>query len=333
VKNKVLILGISSFAGSSFADYLLNKPTFKIFGTYNNKKKLPFDLFLKKNKRYKFLKLFKLDLSNNKNSLKKIINIIRPNYIIDFASICMVNESWLYPKYYFQVNFFSKIEFIKNLCNQKKLRKYIYIGTPEIFGSGKKPIKESSKIYNPSTPYASSKLALEMFLNNFIQNPIYKIIIARFSNFYGRGQPIHRLIPRLVYCINKKKKFPLHGSGETKRNFIFEDDFNRGLEKVITNGKIGSKYHFSGEKYFTIKDIIKNVLHIKKYCWDKLITQSMERKGKDKNYYLDCKKTKRELDWKCRVDIKNGIMKTVKYYDSIINDISEKDMNFKKKKK
>ena len=332
MKNKVLILGISSFAGSSFANYLLNKSTFKIFGTYNNKNKLPFDLFLKKNKRYKSLKLFKLDLSENKNSLEKINNLIRPNYIIDFASICMVNESWLYPKYYYQVNFFSKIEFIKNLCNQKKLRKYIYIGTPEIFGSGNKPIKENSMMYNPSTPYASSKLALEMFLNNFIQNPINKIIIARFSNFYGKGQPIHRLIPRLIYCINKKKNFPLHGSGETKRNFIFEDDFNRGLMKVITNGKIGSKYHFSGEKYFTIKDVIKDVLHIKKYSWDKLIEQSAERKGKDKNYYLDCTKTKRELHWKCKIGLKIGIKKTVKYYDSIINNINKKDINFKIKK-
>ena len=333
MKKKVLILGISSFGGASFANYLLKKTNFKIFGTFNNKKKLPFDLFLKKNKRYKFLKLFKLDLTKNNKNLENLTKKISPNYIIDFASICMVNESWINPKHYFQINFFSKINFIKNLYQQKKLVKYIYIGTPEIFGSGIKLIKESSMMYNPSTPYASSKLALEMFLNNFIQNPIYKIIIARFSNFYGRGQPIHRLIPRLVYCINKKKKFPLHGSGETKRNFIFEDDFNRGLEKVITNGKIGLKYHFSGEKYFTIKDIIKNVLHIKKYSWDKLIDQKIERKGKDKNYYLDCKKTKRELDWECRVDIKNGIMKTVKYYDSIINDISEKDVNFKIKKK
>ena len=332
MKKKVLILGISSFGGASFANYLLKKTNFKIFGTFNNKKKLPFDLFLKKNKRYKFLKLFKLDLTRNNNNLEKLTKKISPNYIIDFASICMVNESWINPKHYFQINFFSKINFIKKLYQQKKLVKYIYIGTPEIFGSGNKPIKESSMMYNPSTPYASSKLALEMFLNNFIQNPIYKIIIARFSNFYGRGQPIHRLIPRLVYCINKKKKFPLHGNGKTKRNFIFEDDFNRGLEKVITNGKIGSKYHFSGEKYFTIKDIIKNVLRIKKYCWDKLITQSMERKRKDKNYYLDCKKTKRELDWRCRVDINNGIIKTVKYYDSIINDINKKDINFKIKK-
>ncbi len=332
MKKKVLILGISSFAGSSFANYLLNKSSFKIFGTYNKIKKLPFDLFLKKNKRYKSLKLFKLDLGNNKNSLEKITSIIRPNYIIDFASICMVNESWIDPKYYFQVNFFSKIEFIKNLCNQNKLKKYIYIGTPEIFGSGKKPIKENSMMYNPSTPYASSKLALEMFLNNFIKNPKYKIIIARFSNFYGRGQPIYRLIPKLVYCINKNKKFPLHGSGETKRNFIFEDDFNRGLKKVITIGKIGSKYHFSGDRCFTIKDIIKNVLNIKKYSWSKLIEQSSERKGKDKSYYLDYKKTKRELGWKCRVVLKVGIKKTVKYYDSIINNINKREINFKIKK-
>jgi dTDP-glucose 4,6-dehydratase len=332
MKKKILILGISSFGGASFANYLLKKTNFKIFGTFNNKKKLPFDLFLKKNKRYKFLKLFKLDLTKNNNNLENLTKKISPNYIIDFASICMVNESWIHPKHYFQINFFSKINFIKNLYQQKKLVKYIYIGTPEIFGSNNKPVAEYSKLYNPSTPYASSKLSLEMFLNSFIQNPIYKIIIARFSNFYGRGQPIHRLIPRLVYCINKKKKFPLHGSGETKRNFIFEDDFNCGLKKVITNGKIGSKYHFSGEKYYTIKDIIKNVLHIKKYSWDKLIDQKIERKGKDKNYYLDCAKTKRELGWKSRIDIKNGIKKTVKYYDSIINEVNKKDINFKIKK-
>jgi dTDP-glucose 4,6-dehydratase len=332
MKKKVLILGISSFGGANFANYLLKKTNFKIFGTLNNKKKLPFDLFLKKNKRYKFLKLFKLDLTKNNNKLEKLTKKISPNYIIDFASICMVNESWINPKHYFQINFYSKINFIKNLYQQKKLVKYIYIGTPEIFGSDNKPIKESWMMYNPSTPYASSKLALEMFLNNFIQNPIYKIIIARFSNFYGRGQPIHRLIPRLVYCINKRGKFPLHGNGKTKRNFIFEDDFNRGLMKVITNGKIGSKYHFSGEKYFTIKDVIKEVLHIKKYSWDKLIEQSVERKGKDKNYYLDCTKTKRELHWKCKIGLKIGIKKTVKYYDSIINNINKKDINFKIKK-
>ena len=329
MSSTVLILGISSFAGSNFANFLLNKSTFKVFGTYNLKKKLPFELFLKKNKRYKSLKLFKLDLSSNKSSLEKIIEITRPTYIVDFASICMVNESWLDPERYFKINFFSKINFIKNLSKQKKLKKYIYIGTPEIFGSNKNPIKEDTMLYNPSTPYASSKLALEMLLNNFIRDPDNKIIIARFSNFYGCGQPMYRLLPKLIYCINKKKKFPLQGSGETKRDFIFEDDFNDGLLKVIRKGSVGSKYHFSGDKYYTIKEFIKKVLKIKNYTWSKLIRQFPERKGKDKNYFLNCKKSKLELGWKCKTTLDLGIKKTIDYYDTIIKDIEPKDILFK----
>jgi len=38
MKNKVLILGISSFAGASFANYLLNHSNFEIIGTFNKKK-------------------------------------------------------------------------------------------------------------------------------------------------------------------------------------------------------------------------------------------------------------------------------------------------------
>ena len=50
MKNKVLILGISSFAGASFANYLLNNSNFKIVGTFNKKKKTSFKLFLEKKK-------------------------------------------------------------------------------------------------------------------------------------------------------------------------------------------------------------------------------------------------------------------------------------------
>jgi dTDP-glucose 4,6-dehydratase len=329
MKDKVLILGISSFAGASFANYLLNHSNLRVFGTLNKKKKLPFKFFLEKNKKFKKIKLFKLDLSLSKNKLENIISKINPNYIFDFASICMVNESWLDPKHYFTINFTSKINFIKNLNKQKKLKKYVYISTPEIFGSNKKPVEENSTSFNPSSPYASSKLALEIFLNNFIKDSDYKIIIARFSNFYGMGQPMHRLIPKLLYCIKNKIKFSLHGNGTTIRNFIFEDDFNNGLFKIIELGKIGEKYHFSGEKYYKIKDVIHKLIKIKKYSWSKLILKTKDRKGKDKDYFLNCKKTKQKLKWKCNVSLEKGLIKTTEYYDSVIKDINSEDIKFK----
>jgi len=329
MKKKVLILGISSFAGASFANYLLNQSNYKIIGTYNKKRKLPFKLLLEKNKNFKKVKLFKLDLSLNKTQIDKVIKKVNPNYIVDFASICMVNESWSDPKLYFKINFISKINFIKDLYKQKELKKYIYIGTPEIFGSNQKPIMENSTNFNPSTPYASSKLALEILLNNFIKNSKYKIIIARFSNFYGRGQPMHRLLPKLIYCINNKIKFPLQGDGNTKRDFIFEDDFNQGLLKIIEVGRVGEKFHFSGEKYYTIKDVINKVIKIKNYSWSKLILKKPERQGKDKNYYLNCKKTKHKLNWKSKISLQEGLKKTISYYDQIIKNINSKDIAFK----
>ena len=48
MKKKVLILGISSFAGASFANYLLNNSKFQIIGTFNNKKKTSNSFFFRK---------------------------------------------------------------------------------------------------------------------------------------------------------------------------------------------------------------------------------------------------------------------------------------------
>ena len=53
----------------------------------------------------------------------------------------------------------------------------------------------------------------------------------------------------------------------------------------LLKDKVGNKYHFSGEKYHKIKDIIKEVIKIKNYSWKKLIKITNERKGKDKNYF------------------------------------------------
>ena len=329
MRNKVLILGISSFAGASFANFLISKFKYKVYGTYNKKNKLPMKFFLNQNKKFKSISLIKFNLNDKKKRLENLVNKIDPDYIFDFASICMVNESWIKPDDYYQINFFSKINLIKNLKNLKNLKKFIYISTPEVFGSNNKKINEYSNLYNPSTPYASSKLSMELHLNNYMKESDSKIIITRFSNFYGRGQPLHRLIPKLVYCINKSKIFQLHGSGETKRDFIFEDDFNSGLFKTMKKGKVNSKYHFSGNKFVTIKQIIIMILKIKNSSWSKTINKTKDRKGKDKFYFLDCKKTKKDLNWKPSINLELGLKKTVKFYDEIIGLFKDKDTLFK----
>ena len=313
MKTKVLILGATSFAGSSFINFLIQKKKYKVIGTYNSKKNLKKLIF--KNKLKKF-KIIKLNLNSEKNSLLKIVKSFKPKYIFDFASVCMVNESWDNPNYYLRVNLNSKINFIQNIHNLSFIKKFIYVSTPEIFGSTLKSVKENSMIFNPSTPYAISKLSLEQFLMAYQKNYNSNIIITRFSNFYGRGQLEHRLIPKLLKCIKNNLKFPIHGNGLTKRDFIFDEDFNNAFYKVLTNGKLGKIYHFSTNHYVSIKRIIKIICRFKKVKFHKTVYKTSERKGKDKYYYLDCTKTSKDLKWKPQNNLVQGLNKTIKYYDT-----------------
>ena len=147
----------------------------------------------------------------------------------------MVDESWENPERYTLINALSKIHILECIKNEKFLEKYIYISTPEILAL-KHSIDELNKDYNPSTPYALTKLSCELYLKNLHQNYNFKSIITRFSNFYGPGQTYYRLIPKLILSIYKNKKFPLQGNGKSKRNFIFTDDFCDGIYKVLKKG-------------------------------------------------------------------------------------------------
>ena len=204
---KILILGTSSFGGAATANFLLNKKFF-VIGTYRRKKSHLYQPHLQ-NSNVKNFKDFKIDFDLEKDILKiiKIISKYKPKYIIDFASICMVNESWEQPETYIKSNLEKKSMLIKKLCGNKFLEKYIYISTPEIFGSNKNSIKEDFNFFNPSTPYAISKLAFEMILKSYGKQYNFPYIICRFSNFFGIGQPNYRLVPKVFLSIFSKKNF------------------------------------------------------------------------------------------------------------------------------
>ena len=293
---KILILGGSSFSGSSFANYMLKKNYF-VITTYRRKKNILYQPHLQ-NKNKKNLQNIRIDLDKNINQLISIIKKLKPNYIVDFASMCMVNESWIKPEIYFNSNLRYKSILLKKLINFSFIKKYIYISTPEVFGSSEKSIKEDCNNFNPTTPYAVSKLSYELLLKSYGKSFNFPYIICRFSNFFGIGQPNYRLIPKVILSILTNKKFPLQGNGASKRNFIDSYDFSRGIYLALSKGNIKTSYHFSTKKFYSIKDVIKIICRLKNFRYKDLIKIKKDRIGKDKTYKLNCKKTIKELGWK-----------------------------------
>jgi dTDP-glucose 4,6-dehydratase len=310
---KIFIIGSNSFSGSSLVNSLLNKKIYKIYGCYNSKKK-DFYLPYMSNKYKKNFKDFKINFLIDSQKLNNLIFKLKPQIIIDFASICNVQESWFNPKNYFDINCRSRLNLIQASKKFNFLKKYIYISTPEIFGSSNKTIDEYEANFNPTTPYAISKLSTELTFKAYYRFFKFPVCIARFSNFYGPGQSLKRLIPKAINSIDKKVKFPLDGKGNSIRDFIFTDDFCEGINLIIKKGKVGNNYHFSSNKFYKVKDIIKMICQLKGISYKNFIEFKKDRIGKDKSYKLSCNKTIRELKWKPQYKLKKGIKMVIDYH-------------------
>ena len=311
-KKICLVIGSNSFSGACLVDYLLNNG-FKVIGLFKTPKKKKF-LKFSENKNIKNYISIQFDLNSTKKKLLTIVKKYKPNYIVDFASLCLVNESWYNPKLYMQTNVTNKIDFLKDISYENYLKKYIYISTPEVFGSSKKSQAENSTMFNPSTPYAISKLAIELYMKIINKNFKGKYIVARFSNFYGETQEQHRLLPKLFESIKSKKFFFLQGNGLSKRNFIYETDFCEGILKIIQKGKINKNYHFCSNDIYSIVNITKLVCKASNVRFNNLVKKTKDSIGKDQIYKLNCLKTKKELNWKPNVSLIQGINKLKNYY-------------------
>ena len=101
---KAKIIGSNSFYGSHYTKLLLDKK-FRLIGISRSKIKkkyqLPFD---KNSKNFQF---FKMDLNKDLLKIVKLIKKFIPNYIINFSSQSMVNESWKNPEDWFLTNSYS----------------------------------------------------------------------------------------------------------------------------------------------------------------------------------------------------------------------------------
>ena len=325
---KVLIIGSNSFSAGSYINFLLRKK-FKVFAI--SRSKLNSKKFLAYNIKDKNFVFKRFNINNDHKKIILFIKKIKPKYIVNYASQSMVGESWNNPIDWYQTNSFSMIKLYNSIANTKLNLKLIHISTPEVYGNIKKITFENNS-YNPTTPYAASRVTADHFLNLlFLQKKINYCLI-RASNVYGEYQRLYRIVPKTIFSILKNKKLNLHGGGVSKRNFIHIDDVSIATFKIMTLGKNGEAYHVSGDSMISIKDLVKKICNKMDFKFEKLINRSKERKGKDKYYFLSSKKIKKELNWRQNISLDSGIDRCIKWIKKNKKFFSNSDLKYQHKK-
>lgn len=328
---KILILGSNSFAGSNFISFILKK-NFLVYGI-SRSNELNKELLVYKNKKNfnKNFKFYKLDINKNLNKIIDIIYKNKINFIINYSAQGMVNQSWKKPIDWYNTNVISQIKLVEKLKNFSFIQKYINFSTPEVYGNNNTLIKENYNFY-PSTPYANSRATFDFHLLNMKKQYNFPVIITRASNIYGPYQQLYRVIPKSILSFQFNRIFKLDGGGKSVRNFIYIDDVSRATYLILNSGKIGETYHISNKDFISIKDLVRQISNLMNVEFKSLVKNNIERKGKDHAYKLNASKLKKQLNWESKVDLEDGLLKTINWIKVNSNSFMHSDWEYKHKK-
>ena len=334
---KIIVTGGSGFIGCNLVKLLVKKKYFVInidklgysANSYNLKK-------LKKNKNYKFLKI---DI-NNKAKLFKILNFYKPDAVFNLAAETHVDRSIDNPSNFIKSNIngvFNLLEALrKYIKKNKKKIKLIHISTDEVYGDIKKGKKSGENYpYNPSSPYAASKASADQIIKSYIRTYNFPAIISKCCNNYGPNQFPEKFIPKLIYNLLNNKALTVYAKGQNIREWIYVEDHCEALIKIYKKGKIGESYNIGSSQNVKNIELLKKLINIfKKKMINKnkkiKINYVKDRPGHDLRYALDIRKIKKELNWKAKININVGLLKTLNWYIlnlDFFSNISKNQLN------
>ena len=307
MKNKTaFVIGINSFSGSSFAKYLLDK-NFKVYGF--GRSKFPEKHFAPFDKNVKNFKFFKKDINKDTKFIISTLKKIKPKYFINYAAQSMVGQSWENPEDWMRTNSLSIPKLYNEVFKVQKKIKFVHISTPEVYGNAKSIIREN-KNYQPSTPYAVSRVTADQYLDIMHRFKDLDYISVRAANVYGEHQKLYRIIPKTIYSCIANKKLTLEGGGKSVRSFIHIDDVSSATYIAMTSNISGQIYHISTNQMISVKNLVKKICYKLNKIFEETVIISKDRIGKDSVYRLDSSKIKK-LGWKPKISLDEGIDRVI----------------------
>ncbi len=304
-----LITGGAGFIGSNFVRYVYEKeghPRVRVLdkmtyaGNPDN---------LKEFESRRGFEFIKGDIGDAR-LVKKVMTDV--DVVVNFAAEVAVDRSISDPEAFLKTDIMGVYTLLQEAREQKKLKRFIQISTDEVYGhilSGS--FKETSEL-RPRNPYAASKAGGDRLAYSFFETYGLPVIITRASNNYGPRAYPEKVIPLFITNLIDGLPVPVYGSGQQVRDWLYVEDHCAAIHLLIDKGRDGQVYNVGGSQECTNLQLTRDILLAMRKD-ESFIKYVQDRPGHDFRYSLDCTKLKR-LGWKPRVNLKEGLSKTIEWY-------------------
>lgn len=302
---KILITGGAGFIGSNIADALIAKKHKAVILdnlSSGNVKNI--------NKKAKF---YKADIADEKNILR-IFKKEKPDAVIHCAAQIDVRKSVADPKYDADINILGSLNILK-ACAENKTKKIIFASSGgTIYGECGAKSPDEKAFPNPLSPYGIAKYSVENYIKFYSEIHGLKYTILRYANVYGPRQD-HKgeagVIAIFAARMLNNESVTVFGNGKQMRDYVYISDVVGANVKSLTKAD-NQILNIGTDKAIALNDIVKVMSFMS--GTEKKPVYKPKRDGELFKSFLNNKKALKVLGWEPKVDISEGIKKTLAYF-------------------
>jgi len=315
---RVLITGIMGFIGSHLAQKLVDENV-EVYGVVRRVASRNMDVI------HNLLQDTTL-ISGDISDYVSILNAVKtanPDVIFHLAALSPVRDSFERPFEYQHANYIGTMNIAHSLLELQdpQTRKLIAASTAEVYGiQPNVPLKENLPLH-PSSPYAVSKAAADLYLRMMFNSFNLNGTILRPTNSYGRKFDTSFIVEYIVTQMLKGQKVYI-GSPGSVRDYMYVDDHVNSYMLSMTNANANGQVYNVGtgigvsnkELAIMIANKVgfdeKNLVfgsYPPGYPYRPLISDQT-------SIVLDSTKIRKELGWKPTVSLAEGIDRVISYF-------------------
>jgi nucleoside-diphosphate-sugar epimerase len=200
----------------------------------------------------------------NKSILDKEIEFIlkKDDILIHLAAISSLAKNQSEPSFSYNNNVCGTVSLLE-MSRRVGIKHFIFASTSAIYeNSNNFPLVESDNT-PPDLVYSLGKKHCEDLIESYYKIYGLQYTILRFFNVFGKNQDANRenpaLIPYIISMISKNESPVLHSDGNQKRDYVYVDDVNELILKVINKAPSNDKINVCSGNIITVKDIVETI--------------------------------------------------------------------------
>lgn len=238
----------------------------------------------------------------------------RPEMVDHHAAQIDVRKSVDDPMFDAQVNVLGSLNLIRQ-CVAHGVKKVVYASTGgAIYGEPEYLPADENHPVRPLSQYGISKHVVEHYLYLYRHNYDLNYTVLRYPNVYGPRQDPHGeagVVAIFTEALFQGKQPTIYGDGTHTRDYVFVGDIVEANLLALERGD-GQIVNLGWGQEVSVNEIFATLKSHLAMEIEPLYDQ--ERLGEIHRICLDSVKAHRELDWRPRVDLDEGIKRTIEYY-------------------